>query len=85
MADYTAEMLSGVLWLLDPTHIIIDCVYAQPNAADFVRMVNESLNARYADGTRRLPIVTAPQRNMRSVVLGAVHALQREWLERILA
>ncbi|MBR5231378.1 MAG: ROK family transcriptional regulator [Clostridia bacterium] len=85
MADYAAEMLNGVLWMLDPTHIIIDCVYAQPNAADFAQMVDANLKARYADGSRRLPIVTAPQRNMRSVVLGAVHALQREWLERILA
>lgn len=85
MADHTAEMLDGVLWMLDPTHIIIDCVYAHPNAADFAKMVDESLKARHADDSRLLPCVSAPQQNVRSVMIGAVHALQREWLERILA
>ncbi|MBQ7887106.1 MAG: ROK family transcriptional regulator [Clostridia bacterium] len=84
-ADSTSDMLYSVLWVLDPSHIIIDCRYALSFEADFIRLINEKLSARLSASGKRFPtIVPAPQ-GMSSIVRGAVQVLQREWIERILA
>lgn len=83
MASVTAEMLHGVLWLLDPTRIIIDCRYARPFGDDFAAWVKDLLQARF-DGTGRiLPEITAASQCIPSVLRGAVYVLQRTWLERV--
>ena len=84
MAKTTAEMLHGVLWMLDPTHVIIDCVYARPREDAFVQAVKCHLKQLFADEKRLLPQIARSDLGVSSVLRGAVHVLQRAWLERIL-
>ena len=77
-------MLYSVLWVLDPSHIIIDCRYAVPLEQDFIRMIAEKLSARLAASGRRFPSICPAPQGMSSVTRGAVQVLQREWIERIL-
>lgn len=84
-AAVTAEMLHGVLWMLDPTHIILDCRYAQPFQEEYIAAVKDALTRRFAGTGRALPqLLNAPQQ-ISSVLRGAVHVLQREWVDRILS
>ena len=84
MAVITAEMLHGVLWMLDPTHIIIDCVYARPRGDAFIQAVDKHLRAQYASENRILPQLFPGASGVSSVLRGAVRVLQRAWLDRIL-
>ncbi len=84
-AAVVSEMLYSVLWVLDPSHIIIDCRYAVPLEQDFIRMIAEKLSARLAASGRRFPSICPAPQGMSSVTRGAVQVLQREWIERILA
>ena len=84
MASITAKMFHGVLWMLDPTHIIIDCVYARTREATFITAVEKHLRLHFAGETRLLPQILPPAPGLGSVVRGAVCVLQRAWLERIL-
>ena len=84
-AASASDMLYCVLWVLDPSHIIIDCRYALPFEQAFIRLITDKLSARLSASGKRFPaIVPAPQ-GMSSIVRGAVQVLQREWIERILA
>lgn len=85
MAAAAAEMLHGVLWMLDPTHIVIDCRYAGPFAGDFIGEVKTRLQQRFPADQRVLPCISSPPLNVSSILRGAVSVLQREWLERILS
>ena len=84
MASITAKMLHGVLWMLDPTHIIIDCVYARTREKQFIAAVEKHLTLHFAGETRILPQIFPTAPGLSSVVRGAVCVLQRAWLERIL-
>jgi len=84
MAAITAEMLHGVLWMLDPTHVIIDCVYARPYEAAFVQAVEKALQQLFAAEKRMLPRIAPSATGVSSVLRGAVCVLQRAWLDRIL-
>jgi len=84
-AAVVSEMLYSVLWVLDPSHIIIDCRYAIPFEQDFIRMIAAKLSARLAASGRRFPSICPAPQGMSSVTRGAVQVLQREWIERILA
>lgn len=85
MAGITAEMLHSVMWLLDPTHIIVDCPYAEPFMADFTVAIKAALSTRFAGENRQLPEIAAAAPGLGSVLRGAIRVLQRAWLERILA
>lgn len=84
MAAITAQMLHSVLWMLDPTHIIVDCIYARPRSDAFLRALSAHLQARFEGENRVLPRLCPGASGLSSVVRGAVHALQRAWLDRIL-
>ena len=84
MASIAAKMFHGVLWMLDPTHIIIDCVYARPREATFIAAVEKHLQLHFSGENRLLPQILPPAPGLASVVRGAVCVLQRAWLERIL-
>ena len=84
MARITAEMLHGVLWMLDPTHLIIDCCYAYHDQDRFIAAVGDYLSRRYARDNRRLPELVSTPQVVGSVVRGAVRVLQREWMTRLL-
>lgn len=83
-ADTTADMLYSVLWVLDPSHIIIDCRYAAPFEDAFIRRITDNLAARFAASGRALPVIAAAPQGMSSVTRGAVQVLQREWVARLL-
>ena len=78
-------MLYSVLWVLDPSHIIVDCRYVFPFGEDFARMIRDKLSARLAASGRRFPAISPAPQGMSSVIRGAVQVLQREWIARILA
>ena len=83
LAQVAAEMLYSILWLLDPTHIILDCRYAAPYTEEFAAEVKQCLEARFQPGHRSLPEISAAPEGVSSVLRGAVHVLQRAWVERI--
>ena len=82
-AQTTANMLSGVLWLLDPSHIIIDCRYAAPFEQEFIDGVLSCLQAHYHASERNLPHLLPAPGGLSSVLRGAIQALQHGWVERI--
>ncbi len=82
-ASIASDMLYTVLWVLDPSHILIDCRYALPFEDVFIRQINENLAARTASSGRKLPVITAAPQGISSVTRGAVQVLQREWVERM--
>lgn len=84
MAGIAAKMLHAVLWMLDPTHIIIDCVYAKPRGDVFARAVSRSMQQLFEGENRVLPQLLPAAPGVSSVRRGAVHVLQRAWLDRIL-
>ena len=84
MAAITAKMLHAVLWMLDPTHIIIDCVYARPREMVFIAAVEKHLQQHFHGENRLLPQLIPCKPGVSSVLRGAVSVLQRAWLERIL-
>lgn len=85
MAMVAAEMLHSVLWMLDPTHVIIDCSYAQPCREAFLAAIRSCLQQRFAGENRMLPALSFAAQPISSVLRGAVHVLQREWLERLVS
>ena len=84
MAAIAAEMLHGVLWMLDPTHIIIDCVYARPRGDVFVKALMHHMQLHFEGENRILPQLFPGAPGMSSVLRGAVRVLQKAWLDRIL-
>lgn len=84
MAGITAEMLHGVLWMLDPTHIIIDCIYARPMEDMFLQAVSGHMRALFSADERMLPQLFPGASGLSSVLRGAVRVLQKAWLERML-
>ncbi|MBR5224429.1 MAG: ROK family transcriptional regulator [Clostridia bacterium] len=84
-AAAAAQMLYNVLWVLDPSHIIIECRYAFEHQDTFLAQIGAHLSALLEASGRRFPSIVAAPQGMSSVVRGAVQVLQREWIERILA
>ena len=85
MAAITARMLHAVLWMLDPTHIIIDCVYARPRGDVFIQAVTRHMQTHFQGENRILPQLLPGASGVSSVLRGAVRVLQRAWLDRILS
>lgn len=84
-AATVCDMLYSVLWVLDPSHIIIDCRYALPEQALFIELVKRHLDTRLSASGKRFPTVLPVPQGMSSVLRGAVQILQRAWIDRILA
>ncbi len=82
-AQPTAQMLYNVLWMLDPSHVIIDCLYAHPFEEVYLRQLLDSLS-HLTSGSRNLPVFSFAPQEMSSVLRGAIQVLQREWVERII-
>lgn len=84
-ADSVGDMLYSVLWVLDPSHIIVDCRYALAFQTEFISFIAERIALRLSASGKKLPTLSAAPLGMSSVLRGAVQVLQREWIERILA
>ncbi|MBP3655882.1 MAG: ROK family transcriptional regulator [Clostridia bacterium] len=84
-ANVVSEMLYNVLWVLDPSHIIVDCRYALDHQDAFIRRIADSLSLRLSASGKRFPLIAPAPQGISSVIRGAVLVLQREWIERILA
>lgn len=82
-AARTADLLYSVIWMLDPAKIIIDCQYAPPFGDDYIASITEALKNRFCGMPRLLPALALSQEGMGAALRGAVQALQREWIERI--
>ena len=83
-AVIVSDMLYSVLWVLDPSHVIIDCRYALSFREEFIGFIADSMAHRLAASGKKAPSVSATPQGMSSVIRGAVQVLQREWVERIL-
>lgn len=84
-AYYAGDMLYNVLWVLDPSHIIIDCRYAFSFEEEFIRLISDKLSSRLCASGKRFPAIFPAPQGISSILRGAVQVLQREWIERILA
>ena len=84
-AAIACDMLYSVLWVLDPSLLIIDCRYALPEPNTFIELVSFHLSARLSASGKRAPAIVPAAQGMSSIVRGAVQVLQREWIERLLA
>ena len=78
-------MLYSVLWVLDPSLIVIDCRYALSYREEFIGYIAENIALRLASSGKKQPELMAAPQGMSSVIRGAVQVLQREWIERLLA
>lgn len=79
----TADMLHSVLWLLDPSHIVIECGYAEPCREQYVEWITAALRAMPGATGRRMPVIRLAPGDSRNVLRGAAQALRRLWVERI--
>lgn len=84
-AATVGDMLYSVLWVLDPSLIVIDCRYALSYREEFIGYIAENIALRLASSGKKQPELMAAPQGMSSVVRGAVQVLQREWIERLLA
>ena len=84
-AYYAGDMLYNVLWVLDPSHIIIDCRYAFSFEEEFIHLISDKLTSRLCASGKRFPAIFPAPQGISSILRGAVQVLQREWIERILA
>ncbi len=84
-AYYAGDMLYNVLWVLDPSHIIIDCRYAFSFEEEFIHLISDKLSSRLCASGKRFPAIFPAPQGISSILRGAVQVLQREWIERILA
>jgi len=84
-AQTTADMLYSVLWILDPSRIVIDCRYALSFQDAFMDSIAKNVAARLYASKKKVPLFVPAPQGMSSVIRGAVQVLQREWIERTLA
>lgn len=82
-ADTVGAMLFPVVWLLDPSYIVVDCRYAAPYQDLFIDRARRRLSGLLGETMRRQPAILAAPYETRSVLLGAAQVLSREWIGRI--
>ncbi len=82
LAETTGRLLHNVVWLLDPTHIIIDCPYIHLYQEQFISQVRNHLCVLIGSDLEAAEILASPY-EMRSVLLGASQLLSRKWIKRI--
>ncbi len=81
-ADTVGDMLFSVVWLLDPSHIVIDCRYAAPHQDLFTDRIGMRLAARMAGAARKPPALLSVPGDT-GILRGAAQVLSREWIARI--
>lgn len=82
-ADMVGDIAYSVIWLLDPSHIVVDCRYASPYQDLFTNRIRQRIATLLSSSLPRLPVVLSAPLEMRSVTYGAVQVLSREWIARI--
>lgn len=82
-AETTSRMLHNVIWLLDPTRIILDCPFIHLYQEQFIKQVRTQLSALLGNDLETAEILISPY-EMRSVLLGASQLLSRRWIDRVI-
>lgn len=82
-AETTGSMLHNVIWLLDPSRIILECPYIQMYREQFLGQVRSRLCELLGSDPEGVEILASPY-EMRSVLLGAVQVLSHKWIERVI-
>ncbi len=82
LAETAGRMLHNVVWLLDPTRIVIDCPYINLYREHFISQVRSRLCVLLGGDLDAAEILVSPY-EMRSVLLGASQLLGRKWIERV--
>jgi predicted NBD/HSP70 family sugar kinase len=84
-ANALALMLYNVIWMIDPTRIVIECRYAHtlPFAEEFQRVAREGLLRRLEGSFLIAPEIVFENSERPSAQLGAVQALGRLWIDRV--
>ena len=75
-ANIVADILISVIWLLDPSHIVIDCGYATPYQDVFADRISSCLATRMGEGTRRFPSIQSVPGGTHSILSGAAQVLE---------
>lgn len=83
--EKTADMLAGVARPFDPNHIVVECRYAHPFAQEYTAALKNALAQRISMTGHTLPDVSLVPPATNIMLAGAVHALQLEWIEQIIA
>ncbi len=77
-------LLHMVVWLLDPSAIVIDCRYARPYEQFFLEKTDEALRGMLENAHLNRPALLAAAHETQSALSGVVHMLSREWIGRVI-
>ena len=83
--EKTADMLINVVRVFDPNHIVVECRYAHPFAQRYLDLLHDALETRLNLPGHKLPELSLVPPTTNIMLAGAVHALQLEWIENIIA
>lgn len=82
-AAVIGRMLYAVVWLLDPSVIVIDCRYAAAMEEDFVSWIDAALADALGNALHKRPKLIPVGKEMHSTTYGAVQVLSRAWIARV--
>lgn len=79
-----AQLFSNLVWLLDPTEIVIDCQYAALAPKLFIDTIHDQLASLVGGGLPQLPRCTLSSLEPSTVLTGAMQALVDLWFDSLL-
>ncbi len=82
--ETAADLMTDIIRQHDPHKLVIDCPYALPYEDMFLCRLREGIRLRHDDPERVLPEISLVPYSAATVLSGAVHALQLEWLDQII-
>ncbi len=82
--EMAADLITDIIRQHDPHKLVIDCLYALPYEDLFLSQLREGLRKRQDHPEYALPELSLVPHSANTVQNGAVHALQLEWLEKII-
>ncbi len=80
MASRVARMLYNILWVLDPSKIVIDCPYAAWAADDFMNGVRAGLESLTSGRLPRLPVCVYAPVAVPAILVGAMKEIGKGWI-----
>jgi predicted NBD/HSP70 family sugar kinase len=82
-ADVIGHLLHAVVWMLDPTYVVVDCRYARPMEAEFLAHIDDALGQALCGAHLKRPSLLSVPPGVNSVLQGVTQVLTREWVERV--
>ncbi|MDR1262798.1 MAG: ROK family protein [Oscillospiraceae bacterium] len=87
LSERLAQMIYNMMWCLDPTRIVIECLYATESSDIdyFRRLTIAALRRIISNAPLNLPDIQFVNPTLPSVLFGAVQALSRQWIADVAA